>query len=408
MIEDIQDIQLVEGSVTAPRGFLSAGVCAGLKRGRNDLALIVSETPATAVAVYTRNLVKAAPLVVTRENLKSGVARAIVANSGNANACTGDRGYKDARKMASYTSKVIGCESWEVIVASTGVIGVPLPMDKITKGIQTAASQLTTGADTEVAKAIMTTDTYPKEIAVRMPLGGTQITIGAIAKGSGMIHPNMGTMLCFITTDAVIEREDLDQALHMVVDRTFNMITVDGDTSTNDMVAVMANGCAGNKPLTIEEHVSFRDGLYYVCRHLARMIARDGEGATKLITVEVRRAPSEDDARKAARAVAGSNLVKSAVFGSDANWGRIICAAGYSGAVLDPGKIDIYIESFAGCEQMAANGEAIPFSESKATAILMEEEVKIILDLKQGRAEATAWGCDLTYDYVKINTSYRT
>ncbi|MDN5343945.1 MAG: glutamate N-acetyltransferase / amino-acid N-acetyltransferase [Clostridia bacterium] len=400
--------QPVKGGITAPAGFLAAGVHAGLKKEKKDLALIVSEVPATASAVYTRNRVKAAPLLLTKEHLKGGLARAIVCNSGNANACTGERGYRDAREMASLTAAAIGCEPWQVVVASTGVIGVPMPMDKISAGIQAAAAQLGPEGGRDAAMAIMTTDIRVKEIAVRLPLGGSTVTIAGIAKGSGMIHPNMGTMLCFLTTDAALEQGDLEQALRAVVDRTFNMVTVDGDTSTNDMAIILANGCAGNAPLTIEEHAAFRAGLEYVCRELARLIARDGEGATKLITVEVRGAVSETDARTVARAVAGSNLVKSAVFGADANWGRILCAAGYSGAAIDPERVDIYLASQAGCEQMAAGGEPLPFSEEKALAILQEEEILITIDLNQGDASATAWGCDLTYDYVKINASYRT
>ncbi len=403
-----EDIQPVAGGITAPQGFTAAGVYAGLKKEKKDLALIVSSTPAVAAAVYTRNRVQAAPLVVTREHLKSGLARAIVVNSGNANACTGERGYRDAREMAAVTAAAAGCEPWQVVVASTGVIGVPMPMDKIREGIQTASRQLAVAGGSDAATAIMTTDTIIKETAVQLSLGGVTVTIAGIAKGSGMIHPNMGTMLCFLTTDAVIDRDDLEQALRAVVDRTFNMVTVDGDTSTNDMAVILANGCAGNAPLTIEEHAAFRAGLEDVCRQLARLIARDGEGATKLITVEVRKAASEQEARLAARAVAGSNLVKSAIFGADANWGRILCAAGYSGAAIDPERVDIYLESQAGCEQMAAGGEPLPFSEEKALAILQEEEIVITLDLNQGHACATAWGCDLTYDYVKINATYRT
>ncbi|MGI9861108.1 bifunctional ornithine acetyltransferase/N-acetylglutamate synthase [Moorella naiadis] len=404
----MQDLQPVAGGITAPRGFVAAGVHAGLKKDKLDLALIVSEVPATAAAVYTRNRVKAAPLLVTAEHLKSGGARAIVANSGNANACTGERGYRDAREMAAVTAAAVGCEPWQVVVASTGVIGVPLPMDKITAGIEAAAAGLAVEGGGDAAAAILTTDTRIKEIAVQLPLGGATVTIAGIAKGSGMIHPNMGTMLCFLTTDVAIEPEDLKQALRTVVDRTFNMVTIDGDTSTNDMAVILANGCADNAPLTIEEHAVFRNGLEYVCRYLARLIARDGEGASKLITVEVHGAATEMAARQVARAVAGSNLVKSAIFGADANWGRIICAAGYSGAEIDPEKIDIYLASRAGREAMTAGGEPLPFSEEKAAAILKEDEITIILDLNQGAAAATAWGCDLTYDYVKINASYRT
>ncbi|MDK2821315.1 MAG: glutamate N-acetyltransferase / amino-acid N-acetyltransferase [Clostridia bacterium] len=403
-----QDIQVVDGSITAPKGFLCSGIEAGLKKEKKDMALIVSEVPARAAAIYTKNKVKAAPLVVTQEHLKKGIVRAVVVNSGNANACTGSRGYQDAKEMAVITAKHLNCEPEQVIVASTGVIGVPLPMDKIAHGIEKAANQLSATGGNDAAKAILTTDTREKEIAVKLPLGGTTVTIGGIAKGSGMIHPNMGTMLCFLTTDVGMEQEKLQQILRAVADRTFNMVTVDGDTSTNDMVAILANGCANNTPLTVEEYKAFEEALEYVCCYLARLIARDGEGATKLITVRACRAASEADAKKLARSVAASSLVKSAVFGADANWGRIICAAGYSGADFDPTKIDIYLESAAGSEQMAANGEPLPFNEDKAAMILKEEEIIITLDLKQGTAGATAWGCDLTYDYVKINASYRT
>ncbi|NLW07722.1 MAG: bifunctional glutamate N-acetyltransferase/amino-acid acetyltransferase ArgJ [Clostridia bacterium] len=403
----LKNIQQLAGGVTAPKGFTAAGVCAGLKKAKKDLALIVSETVAAAAAVYTRNLVQAAPLKVTRENLNSGHARAIVVNSGNANACTGEQGYQDAREMAAVTARAVGCEPWQVVVASTGVIGVNLPMDKIKEGIKKAASNLTVQGSSEAAAAIMTTDTFLKEIAIQLPLGGTLVTIGGIAKGSGMIHPNMGTMLCFLTTDAAIEAHELERMLKAVVDRTFNMVTVDGDTSTNDMVVVLANGLADNEPFTIEEQALFQAALEHVCRQLARMIARDGEGATKLLTVLVQGAATEIDARQVALAVAGSNLVKSAIFGCDANWGRILCAAGYSGAAIDPERVAIYLESVAGCEQVAAAGQPLPFNEDKAKAILREEEVIIKVNLNQGNAEATAWGCDLTYDYVKINASYR-
>jgi glutamate N-acetyltransferase/amino-acid N-acetyltransferase len=280
-------------------------------------------------------------------------------------------------------------------------------MDKIRKGIKAAAANLSTQGSSDAATAIMTTDTFLKEIAVQLTVGGTLVTIGGIAKGSGMIHPNMGTMLCFLTTDAAIEARELELMLKKVVDRTFNMITVDGDTSTNDTVVILANGLADNEPFTIEEQALFQAGLEYVCRQLARMIARDGEGATKLITVQVQGAASEIDARQVALAVARSNLVKSAIFGGDANWGRILCAAGYSGAAFDPERVAIYLESVAGCEQVAAAGQPLPFSEDRAAAILGQEEIVIRIDLKQGNDEATAWGCDLTYDYVKINASYR-
>ncbi|MCG0277159.1 MAG: bifunctional glutamate N-acetyltransferase/amino-acid acetyltransferase ArgJ [Thermanaeromonas sp.] len=403
--------EVIPGGVTAPRGFRAAGVYAGLKkanRDKKDLALIVSDTLASAAAVYTTNKVQAAPLKITREHLASGRARAIVANSGNANACTGEQGLKDARRMAEVTAEILGIKPQEVVVASTGVIGVPLPMDKIEAGIRKAAQELSPTGSRAAAEAILTTDLRVKEIAVRFHFKGSPVVIGGIAKGSGMIHPHMATMLAFLTTDAVLSPEQLKKALVSAVDNTFNLITVDGDTSTNDMVVVLANGLSGVGPTSEEEYRIFAAALEYVCRYLARLIARDGEGASRLIEVEVRGAATLTDARKIARAIAGSNLVKSAVFGADANWGRILCAAGYAGAELDPGRVDIFIESAAGCEQLASKGEPACFDEAKASAILSAEEVKIIVDLNLGQATAVAYGCDLTYDYVKINASYRT
>ncbi|MDN5347835.1 MAG: glutamate N-acetyltransferase / amino-acid N-acetyltransferase [Clostridia bacterium] len=401
-------LKVIEGGVTAPLGFKAAGVHAGLKKEKLDLALLTSEVPAAAAAVYTKNKVKAAPLMVTREHLKHGYARAVVVNSGNANACTGEQGLRDARFMAEVTAAVLHIPVREVVVASTGVIGVPLPMDKVEAGIRAAAANLSREGGVAAAEAILTTDTCTKEVAVALELGGRTVHIGAMAKGSGMIHPNMATMLAFLTTDLRLEPEILQRALSAVTEKTFNMVTVDGDTSTNDMVVILANGLAGNASLSVEEHACFREALEFVCCRLARMIARDGEGATKLIEVQVYNAPSEADARRLARAVAGSNLVKAAVFGADANWGRIITAAGYSGAEMNPERVDIYLASRAGREQVAANGAGLPFSEERAAAILAEEEITIILDLKLGSARATAWGCDLTYDYVRINAAYRT
>ncbi|MBE3581628.1 MAG: bifunctional glutamate N-acetyltransferase/amino-acid acetyltransferase ArgJ [Thermoanaerobacteraceae bacterium] len=399
---------VVPGGITAPRGFRAAGVHAGLKKARKDLALIVSDNLAAAAAVYTTNKVQAAPLVVTREHLAGGYVRAVVVNSGNANACTGEEGLRDARCMAEVTAREVGCRPEEVVVASTGVIGVPLPMEKVTSGIRQAARNLSVEGSRDAAEAIMTTDRRVKEIAVRFNLGGRQVTIGGVAKGSGMIHPNMATMLAFITTDVEMTPADLRRALVAAVDATFNMVTVDGDTSTNDMVVILANGQAGAGPTDDKEYALFAGALEYVCRYLARLIARDGEGATRLIEVEVHGARTREDARTIARAIARSNLVKSAVHGADANWGRILCAAGYSEAELDPEKVDIFIQSPAGREQLAAGGRPFPFSEGKARDILAAEEVKIIVYLNQGSAAAEAYGCDLTCEYVTINASYRT
>lgn len=394
------------GGVTAPAGFLASGVRCGLKNGKRDLALLYSEKPASVAGVFTQNKVKAAPVVLTRERVKGGRARAVVINSGNANACTGARGMEDARRMTAEVSKLLDIPEDGVLVSSTGVIGQPLPMDKIIPGIGRAVAELSSGGGRDAAEAIMTTDTVTKEAAVSLELGGISVTVGGMAKGSGMIHPNMATMLAFITTDAAVSPGALHPALRYAVDRSFNMITVDGDTSTNDMVLVMANGAAGGREINEgdKEFPVFREALLQVCTRLAVMIARDGEGATKLLEVKVINAPTEKDARLAARAVAASSLVKSAVFGEDANWGRILCAIGYSGADFDPGKIDIFI----GDEQVARDGGALDFSEEKAAEILSAGHVTVLVDMKAGQYGATAWGCDLTYDYVKINASYRT
>lgn len=397
----------IAGGITAPKGFLAAGVAAQIrKKGRRDLALIKSVVPATAAALYTQNRVKAAPVLVTREHLKSGRAQVIVVNSGNANACTGEQGMLDARRMAEITGGVLGLDPKMVMVASTGVIGLPLPMEKIERGIALAAASLSDGGGAAAAEAIMTTDTTVKECAVRLTIGGREVTIAGMAKGSGMIHPNMATMLSFLTTDAAVEQGFLQQTLKWVGDRTYNAVTVDGDTSTNDMVIILANGMAGNRPLAgdDEDSLLFRNVLLVVCTELARMIARDGEGASKLIEVRVKGALCEEDGRTIARSVAGSNLVKSAVFGEDANWGRIICAAGYSGVAFDPELVDIYLGELP----VAEKGCALDFDEEAARTILQQREVVITLDLNQGEAEGIAWGCDLSFDYVRINAQYRT
>ncbi|WP_003544641.1 bifunctional glutamate N-acetyltransferase/amino-acid acetyltransferase ArgJ [Desulfotomaculum nigrificans] len=397
----------VTGGVTAAKGFKASGVAAGLKRnGQLDLALIVSEVPASVAGVYTTNLVKAAPLELTRQRVSLGTARAVIVNAGNANACTGTRGIPDAQAMAAAAAKGLAIPEEQVLVASTGVIGVPLPVEKIVNAVSAAVAALSRENHTSAAQAIMTTDLVPKECAVQLEIQNSTVTIGGMAKGSGMIHPNMATMLGFITTDAAISSEVLQLALKQAVDDSFNMITVDGDTSTNDMVLVLANGQAGNpeiKPDT-EDYRRFCSGLTRVCTELAKMIARDGEGATKLIEVQVKGAPTRRDARLAARAVVGSNLFKAAVFGRDANWGRILCALGYSGAHFDPSQADIFI----GHVQVAKDGGAVVFDEAKATEMLSQDPVQVLVDLKAGSHTATAWGCDLTYEYVRINGSYRT
>lgn len=398
----------VPGGVTAASGFLAAGVRSGLRKPgdlRPDLALLFSEVPAAAAGVFTTNRVQAAPVLVSREHIARGRARAVVANSGGANACTGERGVADARRMAAVAAEALGVQVGEVLVASTGVIGVPLPMEKVEAGIRRAAEALRADGNDDAALAITTTDLVPKTAARRFSLGGRTVTVGGIAKGSGMIKPNMATMLCFLTTDAAVEPHLLRQALTAAVDRSFNMITVDNDTSTNDTVFMLANGLAGNTPLQAGTPDSrlFQQALDEVCMELAKAIARDGEGATKLLEVAVLGAASAADARKAALAVAGSSLVKTAVFGADANWGRVMAAIGYSGAEFDPAKVDIDL----GPMPWVVGGQSAGFDEAAAKELLSRPEVHIEIRLNRGEARAVAWGCDLTYDYVKINGSYR-
>ncbi|MGQ9756004.1 MAG: bifunctional glutamate N-acetyltransferase/amino-acid acetyltransferase ArgJ [Desulfotomaculales bacterium] len=398
------EFRWVGGGVTAAAGFLASGLNTGVKKSKKDLALLFSEVPCVAAGVFTTNRVKAAPVLLTRERLAAGRAQAVVVNSGNANACTGPRGLDDARAMAAVAAEALGIPEELVLVASTGVIGVPLPLGKLMAGIPLAAAGLRRGGNTDAAEAILTTDTTVKEAAVAFTLGGRQATVGGMAKGSGMIHPNMATMLAFLTTDAAIAPAVLHQALRAAADVSFNMISVDGDTSTNDMAVILANGLAGNDPVTtLDAAAPFLAALQEVCVALAKAIARDGEGATRLIEVRVKGAPTAGDARLAARAVAASNLVKAAVFGRDANWGRILCAAGYSGAAFDPARCDIFIGNLL----VAHDGAGVPFDEEQARHVLAQDPVLIILDMKAGTAEAAAWGCDLTYDYVKINASYR-
>jgi len=403
----VQNMKNISGGVTAPQGFLAAGVAAGIrKKGKKDVAIVYSKVPATCAAVYTTNIFKAAPLKVTEEHLADGIAQAMVINSGIANACMGKDGMDSAKKMAEITAKALQIKTEDVVVASTGLIGVPLPMETIEKGIKEAAKVLAVEGGTDASEAIMTTDLVKKEVAVQLELGGKVVTIGAMAKGSGMIHPNMATMLGFITTDAAVEAGCLKKILKEAVNNSFNMISVDGDTSTNDMVVLMANGLAQNPVITVggEYYGEFAAAINEICITLAKMIAKDGEGATKLIEVQVKGALTLEDARKAALAICSSNLVKSAVFGEDANWGRIITALGYSGAEVDPDKVDVYLGDLL----MAKNGTGLSFDEEKAGRILKEKEVVIAVDLKLGNFEAKSWGCDLSYDYVKINAAYRT
>ena len=398
--------QLSSKSIVSPKGFTAAGVHCGVKKEKKDLGILVSEVPASVAGVFTTNAVQAAPLKVTKEVVyNTGKMQAMIVNSGNANACTGKQGIADAYEMQALAAEKLGIEPYLVGVASTGVIGEIMKMEPVKKGIEMLApnDELESGID--FAQAILTTDTAMKNTAYATTIDGKEVIISGTAKGSGMIEPNMATMLGFITTDANIESAELQKVLADITDQTFNAITVDGDTSTNDTVVVMANGLAGNAPLSPAhpDWERFYTALCLVAEDLAKAIARDGEGATKLIEVEVEGAVSDEEARKIAKTVVGSPLVKTAVFGCDANWGRIIAAVGYSGATVDPDKITIQI----GGTTMVENGEPISFSEEQLIEILKQQEVKIYVSLGVGEGHGFAWGCDLTYDYVKINASYR-
>lgn len=400
------------GTVTSAKGFKAAGITAGLKKsGKKDLALIYSEHKATAAAVFTQNLVKAAPILLDMENIKSDNIQAIIVNSGNANACTGEAGYQNAVKMTEIIAGKLGLKSNEVLVESTGIIGVQMDMDKVESGLEKITKELSVDGGYNAGEAIMTTDTFPKNTAVKLIIEGKEIIIGGIAKGSGMIHPNMATMLSFLTTDVNIDKVLLQKAFSESTDNSYNMISVDGDTSTNDMSGILANGAAGNKKITDEnskEYKDFKEALDYVNKELAKSIAKDGEGATKLIEVLTKNAKTLKDARKVSKSVITSSLFKAAVFGSDANWGRILCAVGYSEADLIVEKIEIFIKGENNTVQVAKNGMGIKFDEEAVKKILKEEKVGVLIDLNDGEFDATAWGCDLTYDYVKINADYRT
>jgi glutamate N-acetyltransferase/amino-acid N-acetyltransferase len=403
---------LKEGGVTAPKGFRANGIHCGIRKNKDkkDLMLIVSDVLCDAAAVYTQNLVCGAPVTVTRENLKNGKARAVICNSGIANTCNAD-GVEKAEAMCALTEQYTGIPANDVVVASTGVIGQPIDLEPIQNGMQTLVDGLNENGSSAAAEAIMTTDTVKKEIAVSVELsGGKTCTLGAIAKGSGMIHPNMATMLSFITTDANISAEMLQKALRWCVTRSYNMLSVDGDTSTNDTVAILANGLCGNTRIETEneDYNAFCSALFEICSHVVRMLAKDGEGATKLVVCEVVGAADEETARVCAKSVIRSPLVKTAMFGSDANWGRVLCALGYAGAAIDVSKIDVSFRSRKGTVPVCKNGAGIEFSEEKAKEVLLEDEIEILVDLNSGDAEATAYGCDLTYDYVKINGDYRT
>lgn len=405
-------IKVISGGVTAPKGYQAIGIAAGIKKKRKDMALIYSETPCQAAGTFTTNIVKAAPVKWDQSIVYGNkTAQAVVINSGIANACTGAEGYGYCQQTAKKAAELFGIQEQEVLVASTGVIGKRLPMDKITAGIETMHGMLSKSeaAGTLAAEAIMTTDTVKKEIAVEVTLGQKTVTVGGMCKGSGMIHPNMCTMLSFVVTDAAISQELLQKALSENIKDTYNMISVDGDTSTNDTCLLLANGMAENKMVTQEDedYRAFCEALNYVNTYLAKCMAADGEGATALFEVKVIGAQDKAQAVTLAKSVVTSTLTKAAIFGHDANWGRILCAMGYSGAQFDPEKTDLYFESAAGKLQIIENGVATDYSEEEATKILSEKEVTAIADVKMGDASATAWGCDLTYDYVKINADYR-
>ena len=404
-------MKIIGGGVCAAKGFLAGGIHCGIRKNRTkrDLALIYSEQTASAAAVYTTNLVKGAPLTVTKNNIANGKARAVICNSGNANTCNAN-GIEIATETCKLVGDSLGIDSTDVVVASTGVIGQPLDITPIKEGIPKLKNVLNDNGSLAAAEAIMTTDTVSKEVAVEFTLSGKTCRLGGIAKGSGMIHPNMATMLVFITTDVAISPEMLRGALSSDIKNTFNMISIDGDTSTNDMVTVLANGMAGNPEITVEseDFYEFMKALNTVTVALCRMIAGDGEGATKLLECSVSGADSEITAKTVAKSVICSSLLKAAMFGADANWGRVLCAIGYSGAEVDVNRVDVSFKSNAGEIEVCKNGAGVEFSEEKAKVILLEKEIEIVISLGDGPFSATAWGCDLTYDYVKINGDYRT
>ncbi|MCX7026127.1 MAG: bifunctional glutamate N-acetyltransferase/amino-acid acetyltransferase ArgJ [Spirochaetes bacterium] len=402
----------IRGGVTAPKGFTASGIHVGIRKNREkkDLALIWSAKPCSAAAVYTTNIVIGQPLIVTKEHLADGMAQAIIVNSGNANTCTGEQGIAAARRMAALVAEKLPVSPKDVVVASTGVIGQQLDVSVIEAGMDALVAGLSKTGNIDAREAIMTTDTVKKEVTIQFEIDGAIITIGAMAKGSGMIHPNMATMLSFITTDCAISSAMLQKALDESVKRTYNRVSVDGDTSTNDMVVILANGEAGNKIISEDgpAYREFYDALNWLDTQLARMIAKDGEGATKLIECTVEGAADEDKAEQLAKGVICSSLVKTAFFGADANWGRILCALGYTRKDFDPNKVDVAFESASGYIDVCKNGAPLPFSEEKAKKILSYQEVTVYVGLNEGDAQATAWGCDLSYEYVRINGDYRT
>lgn len=404
-------MQIISGGVCAAKGFTANGLCCGIRKNKNkrDISLIYSEKLANAAAVYTTNLVKGAPLTVTKQNIVDGKAQAIICNSGNANTCNAN-GMEIAKKVCDLVSKELNIPANDVVVASTGVIGQPLSIEPFEKGIPELVKGLSSDGSKFAVEGIMTTDTKPKEIAVSFTVGGKECKIGGIAKGSGMIHPNMATMLVFITTDCAISNEMLQKALSTDIKSTFNMLSIDGDTSTNDMVTVLANGMAENDEITEdgEDFKTFMTALNSVTVSLCRMIAGDGEGATKLLECKVTGADTLDNAKLVAKSVICSSLLKAAMFGADANWGRILCALGYAGVDIDVNKVDVSFKSAGGEIAVCKDGAGIEFSEEIAKQVLVEDEVYIIVSLNDGEYNATAYGCDLTYEYVKINGDYRT
>ena len=403
-------MKTISGGVCAAKGFTASGVHCGIRSGREkkDLSLIYSEVPASCAAVYTTNLVKGAPILITKKNIANGIAQAAICNSGNANTCNAD-GPEVAMKTCELTARALGIAPEDVVVASTGVIGEPLDITPIQKGLPELVRALNTDGSPDAQEGIMTTDTKPKDLAVEFEIGQKTCRMGGIAKGSGMIHPDMATMLVFITSDVSISPEMLQKALSGDVKNTFNMLSVDGDTSTNDMVTVFANGLAGNETITEEgeDFSVFMQALNTITVSLSRQIAGDGEGATKLLECVVTGGKDESTAKTVAKSVITSSLTKAAMFGADANWGRVLCAIGYSKADVDVSKIDVAFQSAAGTIPVCKNGAGIPFSEEKAKEILLCDEIDILVDLNDGPAGATAWGCDLTYDYVRINGDYR-
>lgn len=406
-------MEIIKGGVTAAKGFEAAAAAAEIKyQGRTDMALIYSKKPCRTAGTFTTNVVKAAPVKWDKCVVESKVrSQAVIVNSGIANACTGAEGMEYCRETAEEAAKILGIDAEGVLIGSTGVIGMQLPIDRIKAGIAKLAEVRSADLEkgTEAAKAIMTTDTREKEAAVRLEIGGKTVTVGGMAKGSGMIHPNMCTMLSFITTDAKISKKALQAALSADVEDTYNMISVDGDTSTNDTVLLLANGMAGNDKIKIgtPEFEQFKEALHYINETLAKKMAGDGEGATALFEAKIIGAKTKEQAKTLAKSIVCSNLTKAAIAGHDANWGRILCAMGYSGAEFDPEKVDLYFESAAGKLKIIENGTAVDYSEEKATEILSEPEVTAVADIKEGNAEAAAWGCDLTHGYININADYR-